>query len=81
MAGAVALSFVDQACARASDLQAAIDMGGFDDDLTLGDRIDAYLEEAGFTVLSNDGGNLRIAKPWDEYEAEVVGEPSSSPAP
>lgn len=82
MAAAVALSFVDQASARANDLQTAIDLGGIDDDeLTVADRIDAYLEEAGFTVLSNDEGNLRIAKPWDAYEPEITDEPSSSPAP
>lgn len=81
MAGAVALSFVDQASLRANDLQAAIDVDGFDDDeLTVADRIDVYLEEAGFTVLSNDEGNLRIATPWDA-EPEVADEPSSSPTP
>lgn len=82
MAGAVALTFVDQACARANDHQAAIDSGGFDDDeMTVADRIDTYLEEAGFTVLSNDEGNLRIAKPWDAHEPETADEPSPSPIP
>lgn len=82
MAGAVALDFVDQASARANDLQAAIDLGGFDDDeLTVADRIDAYLEEAGFTVLSNDEGNLRIAKPWDAHEQSESEVPVSGPAP
>lgn len=82
MAGAVAIAFVDQACARANALQAAIDEGELDDDEgSVSERIDAYLEEAGFTVLSNDEGNLRVAKPWDAYEPEIVDQPSSSPAP
>ena len=82
MAGRFALLFVDQASALANELQAAIDSGEFDDDgLTVAERIDAHLEEAGFTLLSNDEGNLRIAKPWDAYEPEVADEPLASPAP
>lgn len=82
MAGALAVAYVDDACARANALQAAIDEGERnDDELAVADRIDAYLEEAGFTVLSNDEGNLRTAKPWDAYEPEIVDEPGSSPAP
>lgn len=61
-----ALEFVDHRSALAKDLQAAIDMEGWDDDgLNVADRIDLYLEEAGFTVLSGDQGNLRVAQVWD----------------
>lgn len=82
MAGRVALLFVDQASALANELQAAIDLGEFDDDgLTVAERIDAHLEEAGFTLLSNDEGNLRIAKPWDANEPAVADEPSPCSAP
>jgi len=82
MAGAVAVAFVDDACTRANFAQAAVDEGRLEDDeLTVADRIDTHLEEAGFTVLSNDEGNLRIAKPWDAYEPEIVDEPALSPAP
>jgi len=82
MAGALAVAYVDDACARANALQAAIDECELEDDgMTVSDRIDAFLEEAGFTVLSNDQGNLRTAKPWDAYEPEIADELASFPAP
>lgn len=79
MAGALAVAFVNEACVRANDLQAAIDQGSFDNDgMRVCDRIDLYLEEAGFTVLSNYQGNLRIAEPWDAYDPEPTDEPESA---
>jgi len=82
MGGALALAFVNEACTSANDLQEAIDTGGVDDDgMSVSERIDAYLEEAGFTVLSGDDGNLRVTQAWDYHEARILDEPSSAPAP
>lgn len=81
MGSAPALAFVNEACTSANDLQEAIDAGGVDDDgMSVSERIDAYLEEAGFTVLSGDEGNLRVTHAWDYHEARIVDEPSSAPA-
>ena len=80
MAGATATDFVNQVCARANQEQAAIDEETADDDgSSVAERIDLYLEEAGFTVLSNDAGNVRIARPWDAHEPDPTEEPASAP--
>lgn len=76
-----AIKFVNDACARANDLQEAIDTGGWDDDgVSVRDRIDLYLEEAGFTILSSDEGNLRMAQAWDQEPAPRAAE-DIAPAP
>lgn len=80
MGGATATDFVNQVCARANQEQAAIDdETAVDDGTSVAERIDLYLEEAGFTVLSNDAGNVRIARPWDAHEPDPAEEPASAP--
>lgn len=81
MTNHAALEFVNNASVRANDLQAAIDTGGWEDDgVSVSDRIDLYLEEAGFKVLSTDEGNLRMAQAWDQ-EPEMCDKEVSAPAP
>lgn len=78
--GAAATDLINRVCARANQDQAAIDdETSNDDELSVGERIDLYLEEVGFTVLSNVEGNLRVAHAWDAHEAVPAEEPSSAP--
>lgn len=76
-----AIEFANDASSRANELQAGIDAEEYENDgVSVSDRIDLYLEEAGFKVLSTDEGNLRMAQAWDRA-LEPRNDETSSPAP
>jgi hypothetical protein len=76
-----AIAFVNDACARANRRSSAIDDGTeYDDGISVSDRINLYLEEAGFTVISGDEGNLCVAQAWDQ-EPEPQDDEAPAPAP
>lgn len=81
MPGPDALKLVNDTCARANVDQARIDLGFADDDeISVADRIDVYLEEQGFVILSQNVGNLRIAECWEQDPGlEEVEEQSPAP--
>lgn len=66
MGGATATRFVNQICARANHEHAAIDEVGSDDDgSSVGERIELYLEETGFTAsqTAKETSELRAPGP------------------
>lgn len=73
-----AVDYVNTVTARANRLDAEHEYGGIDEEGTpVGEYIEQALEEAGFTILSDDNGNLGVAEAWDapapaESEAESV---------